>query len=317
MSAYLALRLLGLLPVLLGVSVLVFLLLHLIPGDAAQVLAGPLATPQDIERLRRELGLTQPLHMQLLLWLAHVAHGDLGRSISSGTPVLPYVLDKFKATTVLTAASLCMAVTVGVVTGVASATRRGGWVDRLTMLGALSGVSMPVFWLGIVLILVFSLRFRWLPATGMFSPGLERVEFVDLARHLVLPAATLAAASTAVITRMTRSSVLEVVGHDFVRTARAKGLSERVVVYKHTLKNALIPILSVIGVQVGYLLSGAILTETVFAWPGLGTLMVGAISTRDLPVVQGGVLLIATSFVLVNLAVDVAYGWIDPRIRYD
>jgi peptide/nickel transport system permease protein len=315
-KTYVAVRLLGFAPVLLGVSVLVFLLLHIVPGDPAQVLAGPLATPQDIARLRHDLGLTQPLHTQFLLWLGRVARGDLGRSISSGTPVLPYLLDKFKATAVLAAASLCLASVVGIVTGVASATRRGGWIDRLAMLIALVGVSMPVFWLGIVLILLFSLRFGWLPATGMFSPGLERLDPTDVARHLILPAVTLAAASTAVITRMTRSSVLEVIGQDFIRTARAKGASERRVMLGHALRNAITTVVTIVALSFGGLFSGALVTETLFAYPGMGKLIYDAVLGNDYNLALAALLLATIMTLVSNLAADIAYAAIDPRITY-
>jgi peptide/nickel transport system permease protein len=225
------------------------------------------------------------------------------------------VLERFKATILLTGTALLLSTLGGVALGIASATRANSLLDRLSAVASLFGASMPVFWLGIVLMVIFSLWLGWLPASGMYAPygggGLR-----DLLAHLVLPAVTLAAASVTIIARLTRATMLETLGQDYVRTARAKGLGERMVVWRHALKNALIPIVTVVGVQAGYLLGGAVLTETVFAWPGVGTLVVQGILARDMPLVQGGVLVIALSFVLVNLAVDTLYAWLDPRIKF-
>jgi peptide/nickel transport system permease protein len=289
--------------------------MHLSPGDPAAIMLGAQATREDIERLHRDLGLDRALPIQYAHWMGRVLHGDLGRSIPLGREVLPEVLIRFKATLILTGGALAVALAIGLPAGILSATRQYTWLDRLSMGIAVTGVSLPVFWTGIMLIIVFSLTLRWLPSSGMFSPyggGLG-----DLAWHLVLPAVTLGTASAAAIARMTRSSVLEIVRQDFVRSARAKGLDERAVVGRHVLKNALNPIVTVLGIQVGTLLGGAILTETVFSWPGLGSMMVRAIQARDYPLVQGGVLLIATTFVLVNLLVDLLYAVFDPRIRYE
>jgi peptide/nickel transport system permease protein len=313
---FLARRLLHLGPVLLGVSVIVFLVLHLAPGDPAEVMLGANANKEDLDRLRVQLGLDQPLHVQYLHWIGHVARGDLGRSLWMKRPVLGEVLERFKATLILTGTALLLSTVGGIALGIASATRANSLLDRCSAVASLFGASMPVFWLGIVLMVVFSLWLGWLPASGMYAPyggGGPR----DLLAHLILPAVTLAAASVTIIARLTRATMLETLGQDYVRTARAKGLSERPVVWRHALKNALIPIVTVVGVQAGYLLGGAVLTETVFAWPGVGTLVVQGILARDVPLVQGGVLVIALSFVLVNLAVDTLYAWLDPRIKFN
>jgi len=314
--SYLARRLLLLVPVLVGVSVVVFLVLHLSPGDPAEIMLGSQATQEDLARLRRELGLTEPLHVQYFHWVAHVVRGDLGRSLWMKRPVLDEVLNRYKATLVLTASGLLLSTLGGIALGVASAVRPHSFLDRASAVTSLFGASMPVFWLGIVLMVIFSLWLGWLPASGMWAPyggGGPR----DLLAHLVLPAVTLAAASLTIIARLTRSAMLEILSQDYIRTARAKGLVEQRVVFRHGLKNALIPIVTVVGVQAGYLLGGAVLTETVFAWPGVGLLMVQGILARDFPLVQGCVLVIALTFVLINLAVDLLYAWLDPRIQYE
>lgn len=316
MTRYLARRLLLLVPVLAGVSVVVFLVLHLSPGDPAEIMLGSQATQEDLARLRAELGLAEPLHIQYLRWMAHVARGDLGRSLWMKRPVLSEVLGRLKATLILTGTALLLSTVGGLALGIASATRPNSLLDRCSAVASLFGASMPVFWLGIVLMVAFSLWLEWLPASGMFAPY-GGGDLPDLLSHLVLPAVTLAATSITIIARLTRSTMLEVLGQDYIRTARAKGLVERRVVVRHGLKNALIPIVTVIGVQAGYLLGGAVLTETVFAWPGVGTLMVQGILARDFPLVQGCVLVIALSFVIINLLVDLLYGYLDPRIRYE
>jgi peptide/nickel transport system permease protein len=313
---YLARRLLLLVPVLAGVSVVIFMVLHLSPGDPVEIMLGSQATHEDRTRLRAELGLDQPLHEQYVRWLGHVARGDLGRSLWMKRPVLDEVLGRFQATLVLTGTALLLSSLAGVALGVASATRPNSLLDRLSAVASLFGASMPTFWLGIVLMVVFALWLGWLPASGMYA-AYGGGDLRDLLAHLVLPAVTLAAASVTIIARLTRATMLETLGQDYIRTARAKGVVERAVVLRHGLKNALIPIVTVVGVQAGYLLGGAVLTETVFAWPGVGTLMVQGILARDFPLVQGCVLVVALSFVLVNLAVDLLYAWLDPRIRYE
>jgi len=315
LPAYALRRLLLAVPVLFGVSVLVFAVLHLAPGDPAAIMLGAQSTKEDVERLRRDLGLDQPLVVQYLHWIGQVARGDLGRSIPLGRAVLPEVLLRFKATLLLTAGALVIAIFLGLVAGIVSAVKQYSWLDRMSMGVAVTGVSLPVFWTGIMLIIVFALQLRWFPSSGMSSPYGSGP--ADVLWHLVLPAVTLGTASAAALARLTRSSVLEIIRQDYVRSARAKGLAERAVIARHVLKNALNPIITVLGVQVGFLLGGAILTETVFSWPGLGSMMVRAIQARDYPLVQGGVLLIATTFVVVNLIVDLLYAVFDPRIRYD
>ncbi len=316
MRRYLARRLLLLVPVLAGVSIVIFMVLHLSPGDPVEIMLGSQATQEDRARLRGDLGLDQPLHVQYVRWLGHVVRGDLGRSLWMKRPVLAEVLGRFKATLILTGTALVLSTVVGIALGVASASRPHSVLDRTSTVASLFGASMPAFWLGIVLMVVFALHLGWLPASGMYAPY-GGGDLRDLLAHLVLPAVTLAAASVTIVARLTRAAMLETLSQDYIRTARAKGVVERRVVLRHGLKNALIPIVTVIGVQAGYLLGGAVLTETVFAWPGVGTLMVQGILARDFPLVQGCVLVVALSFVLVNLAVDLLYAWLDPRIRYE
>jgi ABC-type dipeptide/oligopeptide/nickel transport system permease component len=306
MIRYVVERVLWVFPVLLGVSLIVFLILALAPGDTARALAGTDARPEDIEVLRRQLGLDQPLPIQYLRFVERLVRFDLGRSAVTGRPVTAELIDNLGPTVQLAVAGMVLAVIVGLTLGVLSAVKRGTLLDTLFMLLALFGVSMPIFWLGLMLMLVFAVDLRWLPTTGMGGP-----------EYLVLPAVTLAGGSIAIIARLTRSSMLDVFGDDYVRTARAKGLQDRSVVLSHVLRNALIPTVTAIGLQFGYLLAGTVLTETVFARPGLGRMLIDAISLRDVSVAIGGIMLLATSFVFVNLLVDVLYVYLDPRIRYD
>ncbi|MCL6500199.1 MAG: ABC transporter permease [Firmicutes bacterium] len=306
MWRYVLKRVLLALPVLLGVSVVVFVAIRLIPGDPAQIMAGQAATEEVVRQIRQSLGLDQPLPVQYLYFLRNVVRGDLGRSLFNGAPVVEELGQRFPRTVRLALASMVVASLIGIPAGILAATRHLSWLDTLVMLVALVGVSMPVFWLGLNLILVFSVRLQWLPAFGY-----------ETWRHLLLPSVTLGAASAAIVARMTRSSMLEVLGQDYIRTARAKGLAERVVVNRHALRNALIPVVTVLGLHLGTLLSGAVLTETVFAWPGIGRLLVDAVLARDYPIIQGATLLIAATFVALNLAVDLLYGLLDPRIRYE
>lgn len=315
MSRYILQRLLGLVGVLFGVSIVLFLALHLAPGDPAQLLLGPLVRPDDLARLRQDLGLDRPLPIQYLTWLGHVLQGDLGRSIASHRPVLIEIVERFQATALLAGASLLISAVVGITVGVLAAINRGGWIDRVSMVLALISMSTPSFWLGMLFIIVFSLVLGVLPGSGMISPRGDG-GILDVLAHLILPALTLAAVPTAVISRLTRSSMLEVIGLDYVRTARGKGLSEQRLVIRHVMPNALIGVATLVGIEAGYLLAGAVLVETVFAWPGLGSLLVTSILKRDFPLVQGGVMLIALSYVLINLATDLAYAYLDPRIRY-
>ncbi len=306
MIAYILRRLLMLIPVLFGVVLVSFSLLHLVPGDPAQILAGEVATAQDIARIRAEYGLDKPLVVQFGHFVWNAARGDFGISIQSRHPVKELLLQRLTFTLQLSLASILVASTIGLLAGIISSTRQYSVFDTASMLGALFGISMPIFWLGILLILVFAVKLHWLPSGGTGS-----------LRYLVLPAIALGSASAAVIARMTRASMLEVARQDYIRTARATGYAERVVIFRHGLKNAMIPVLTVFGLEFGYMLGGAVLTETVFSLPGIGRLLVEGIFARDYPVVQGAMILVATTFVLVNLLTDVAYAFFDPRIRYE
>jgi len=315
MLRFIVARFLATIPVLIGVSLVVFLTMKIIPGDAAEVLAGPQATKEQVELIRQSLGLNRPLHVQYVTWLSRAVRGDLGRSIQLAAPVTEMVLDRLKNTLVLALASALLAVAIGVPVGILSATHQSSFVDRASVVLALFGNSMPTFWLGLVLILILSLHFRLFPSNGMYSLR-GPAGIPDLLWHLTLPALTLCDVPAAVLARLTRSSLLDALNDDHVRTARAKGLTEPRVVVHHALRNALLPVVTLMGIQVGYLLGGSILVETVFSWPGLGLQLYDAIGARDLPLVQGGVLLVATVFVFINLFVDVLYAVLDPRIRY-
>jgi peptide/nickel transport system permease protein len=308
-------RCLATIPVLIGVSMVVFFTMKIIPGDAAEVLAGPQATKEQVELIRQSLGLNRPLYVQYVTWLSRAARGDLGRSIQLAAPVTEMVRDRLKNTLVLALASGLLAVAIAVPVGILSATHQSSLVDRASVVVALFGNSMPTFWLGLVFILILSLHFRLFPSNGMYSLR-GPAGIPDLLWHLALPALTLCNVPAAVLARLTRSSLLEALNDDHVRTARAKGLTEARVVVRHALGNALLPVVTLMGMQVGYLLGGSILVETVFSWPGLGLQLYDAIGARDLPLVQGGVLLVATVFVFINLFVDVLYAVLDPRIRY-
>jgi peptide/nickel transport system permease protein len=315
MTRYVAQRVLSLFPVLLGVTLLVFLVMQLAPGDPAQIMLGPKATDTSLAQLRHELGLDQPLHVQYTRWLGRVLRGDWGRSIQLKREILPFVLDRFQNSVYLMILAVLLACSVGVPTGILSAVRQYTLSDRAAMIFVLMGFSMPIFWLGIIMQIVFGLKLGILPVSGMQSPG--QTGFFDLLKHLILPAIALATGATAIIARMTRSSMLEVIRQDYIRTARAKGLNERLTISRHAIKNALIPVVTVVGLQVGYLLGGDILIEIVFSYPGVGLAMVNGILARDFPLVQGAILMVASSYVLVNLAVDIAYAYLDPRIRYE
>jgi len=296
-------RLLLAVPVLLGVVFVVMLTVDLLPGDAVSLMLGEHATPQAVAALRDHLGLDKPLATRYVQYVGRLLTGDLGRSIQQNRPVAAELADAWPATLELTVAALVLAAFFGVGAGVVSAVWPSSFFDTLARLGSLFGLSLPVFWTGLVLIVIFAWWLPWLPVGGTGSPS-----------HLVLPAVALALPSTAMIARMTRSSVLEVLREDYVRTARAKGVRERWVVTKHALRNAAIPVLTLLGLQAGQLVGGAVLTETVFAWPGLGRLMVKAIFARDYVLLQGAVLVFSLAFVLVNLIVDLSYGALDPRV---
>ena len=306
MSRYVVQRLLWIVPVVVGVSLIVFSIMKMVPGDVAQVIAGLDGTAEDVELIRRDLGLDRPPYEQYLTFLWRSLQGDFGRSAVTKRPVVEEIGSRIWPTAELAIAAFAVSIVVGLIAGIVSATKRYTIWDNLATLVALIGVSMPVFWLGLMLMLLFSVTLGWLPSSGAGTPA-----------QLVLPALALGSASTAIIARQTRSGLLEVLGQDYVRTARAKGLTERVVLVRHALKNALIPTITVAGLQVGYLMGGAVLAETVFARPGLGRLLVDSIARRDIPVVQTTIMLLSVTFVLVNLAVDLLYVKLDPRIQYD
>ena len=306
MIRFLLSRLLSAVPVVLGVALLVFLLLHLVPGDPVELMLGDSARPADREALRHALGLDRPLSVQLLNWFSGLARLDLGESLFSHRPVVEILRERLPATLELAAAALGLGLTIALPLGVMAARYRDRPADTAAMSFSLLGVSMPNFWLGPLLILLFSLWLGWTPVSGRSGPA-----------SLILPAITLGTALAAVLARMVRSSLLEVQGEDFIRTGRAKGLSEGAVLWRHALRNAWLPILTLIGLQLGNLLGGAVITETVFDWPGLGSLLVEAIQKRDYPLVQGCVLLVSLGYVLVNTLTDLVYAWVDPRIRID
>ena len=305
MLNYVTRRLVAAVPTLLGVSVVVFMMVRLLPGDPARIVAGLLATESDVEHIRHQLGLDQPAPVQYAAFLSRLLHFDLGTSVRSGQPVTSEVLARLPWTVELAVTSIAVAAAVGIGGGMLAALYHNQKLDALISAVMLFGISMPVYWFGLMLIVVFAITLKWLPAAGSQDPG-----------AWILPTLTLAAFSVALIARMTRSAMLDVMRTNYVRTARAKGLLERAIVYGHALRNALLPIVTVVGHQFGTLLGGAVLTETVFGWPGMGQLLVDALFARDYPVVQGIVLTFSALFILVNLAVDVLYGVIDPRIHY-
>jgi peptide/nickel transport system permease protein/oligopeptide transport system permease protein len=306
MLSFIARRLLLAIPTLFGVLVVVFLLLYIAPGDPVMEMVGERADAETIARLRAELRLDDPVPVQFAHYAGGVLTGDLGTSYITGRPITRDILERFPKTLQLATAAMLLAASLGITIGVLSARRPGSAFDRLAMAGAYLGISFPVYWVGLILILVFAVTLRWLPPSGF-----GRVEY------LILPALALGTRSIAFLARMTRSAMLEVLGSDFVRTARAKGLRERVVLARHALRNALIPIITVLGLDFGYYLTGSILTETIFSWPGIGRYVVNAIARRDLPAIQGSVLFLSVVFVLVNLATDLLYAKADPRVRYD
>lgn len=307
MTQYLVQRLILVVPVLLGVSVAVFLMLHLLPGDPAlAMLAGQSGiTPEDVDRVRRQLGLDQPVPVQYFNYIGRVLHGDFGESVHSHRPVLEMIAEQAGSTVQLAFAAMIIAVTLGVTLGTISALRQNTWVDTLSMLVALFGVSMPSFWFGLILIYIFSLRLGWFPVTG--EGGWQR---------LVLPAVALGMDFSAITARLVRANLLEVLRQEYILTARSKGIRDRVVVTRHALRNAMIPVLTIIGLQLGNLLGGAVVIETVFAREGIGRLAVTAILSKDFPLVQGIVLVAAVVYVSINLLIDLSYAMLDPRIRY-
>jgi peptide/nickel transport system permease protein len=331
MLAYFIRRLLILIPTLLGVSIIVFLMLRFTPGDPAELLLGERATDEALAQIREHLGLNEPLYVQYGLFLKRLMKGDLGETIWSRQKVWIEVKERFPATIELSVAALLISCFFGILFGIISATRQYSIFDYLSMLGALIGVSMPIFWLGLVFMLIFSVNLGWLPLSGRLSIDVDIevitnfyildavltrnwVALKDALWHIIMPAVTLSTIPTAIVARMTRSSMLEVLRQDYIKTAKAKGLSRFMVTFKHALRNALIPVVTTIGLQFGVALGGAILTETIFAWPGVGKWMFDAVMKRDYMVIQGGTLVIAAVFVVINLAVDMLYAVINPRI---
>ena len=304
MHKFILKRLMLLIPVLLGVSLLVFAIMSFTPGDPAQLILGENAPAESVAELREDMGLNDPFILRYARFVGNALTGDLGQSYTSGRDVFDEIFSRFPNTLVLATLGVIIAVLIGIPVGIISATRQYSMIDSGSMIFALLGVSMPNFWLGLMMILVFAVNLGWVPSGG----------YSDWS-SLILPAITLGTGSAAIITRMTRSSMLEVIRQDYIRTARAKGVSEQVVINQHALKNALIPVITVIGLQFGALLGGAVLTETVFSWPGVGRMMVDAIRQKDAPTVLGTVVFLATTFSLVNLLVDLLYGFIDPRIK--
>jgi len=334
MGRYIIRRLFQLIPVLLGISLLVFAFLHLIPGDPAVTMLGDRATPDAVAKLRERMGLNAPLPLQYLSFLGNLLSFDLGTSIFTGVPILDEIRLRWPATFELSVVAMLIALLLGIPAGVIAAVKKNSWIDNLTMSGSLLGVSMPVYWLGLLLIYLFAVNLQWLPPSGRtaisgisFEPitGFFIVDTIlrgdfkalgDVIAHLVLPAVTLSTIPLAIIARITRSAMLEVLSQDYIRTARSKGLKEFVVIGKHALKNAMLPVVTIVGLEFGTLLGGAILTETIFSWPGIGSWIYGGILQRDYPVVQGGVVFVAFVFVLINLLVDLSYALLDPRIQY-
>jgi len=327
-------RLFHLIFILIGVSILVFLMLRLIPGDPAHLLLGEFASPSEVTRIREKLGLDRSYFYQYFIYIRNLLSGDMGMSIRSGAPIFEEVLVRFLATVELSIAAILISSIIGIMAGVISAVRKYSLFDYVSMVMALVGISMPIFWLGLMLMYFFSVKLGILPMMGRFTMGLDYSSITGLVildslfrgdlnlffnslKHLILPAFTLATIPMAIIARMTRSSMLEVISKDYIRTARAKGLSQKTVVFKHALKNAFLPIVTVIGLNFGLLLGGAVLTETIFSWPGLGRYVVDSLLARDYPAVQGCLLLFAVIMVITNLVVDMIYFYIDPRLRVD
>ncbi|OQY04157.1 MAG: peptide ABC transporter permease [Desulfobacteraceae bacterium 4572_123] len=331
MLAYIIRRIFILVPTLFGVSLIVFTMLHLTPGDPAELLLGERATEESLHALRDHLGLNEPLYVQYGMFLKRLIKGDLGETIRTRQKVWTEIKQRFPATMELSFVALMISCVLGIFLGIISATKQYSIFDYLSMVGALIGVSMPIFWLGLVFMLVFSLNLGWLPISGRLSIDVDLsvitnfyifdailtrnwIAFKDAIWHIIMPAVTLSTIPTAIVARMTRSAMLEVLRQDYIKTAKAKGLSQFKVVYKHALRNAMIPVITTIGLQFGVLLCGAILTETIFAWPGMGKWMYDAVMQRDYMVIQGGTLFISTLFILINLVVDLLYAVINPRI---
>ncbi|MCK8815798.1 ABC transporter permease [Natroniella sulfidigena] len=294
-------------PILIGIATITFLLNFVfVPGDPVRIAMGTNADPDTMETIREEMGLNDPLIMQYGRFIGNAARGDLGISYTTRRPVMDMILSRLPATAMLATSAMAIAIIMGVTAGIVSAVKPYSFWDYIFMSGAMVGVSMPVYWLGLVLIVIFAVNFNLLPVGGYGSY-----------RHLILPAIALGSRQAAYIARMTRSSMLEIINKDYIKTARAKGLAEKIVIIKHALRNAMIPVITVIGTQLGYLLGGTVLTEVTFSWPGIGRMAIDAVFRRDFPLIQGTVLFLAAVFIIVNLLVDLSYGVLDPRIRYD
>jgi peptide/nickel transport system permease protein len=314
MIAYIIKRFLSAIPVLLGISVIVFIIMALIPGDPATAILGSFATPENVEKLNRDLGLDKPMIQRYFIWLGNMLQGDFGRSFSLNKDVLDEISERFGATLVLAGVSFVLCSILGVVAGVLSASRQFGITDKLITLSVLIGISIPSFFLGMMMILFFSVQLRWFPVSGMW-PIYGARDLSALLSHLFLPALALSVVATGVIARLSRSAMLEVLRQDFIRTARAKGLSEARVIWRHALKAAMVSVIPVLGVQAGFVLSGAVYIEMVFQWPGVGRMLVEAILKRDILLVQGGVVFVAACYVMFNIVVDIIQSVLDPRIK--
>ncbi len=350
MGRYILRRLISVIPTLIGVTLVIFLFQRLIPGDPAVAMLGEHATAENVARIREQLGLDKPAFLdrdalaegdlpgffdsQYVSYFGRLLHFDLGNSIHRRIPIAETLKERFPATVELALLAMGLSLIIGIPIGILSAARRNSILDGTTMVGSLVGVSVPIFWLGIMEIMLFAVILKWLPSGGRLSSGIEIepitnlflldslltgnwVGFTDALKHIIMPAVSLATIPTAIITRMTRSSMLDVLQEDYIRTASAKGLSEKVVLFRHALKNAFLPVITIIGIQAGSLLAGAVLTETIFSWPGIGKWVYDSILGRDYPIVQGVTLLIAIIFMLVNLLVDLSYAVLDPRISYE
>lgn len=306
MLKYFIRRILSIIPILVVISIFVFLFVHLIPGDPARLVAGQDATADDVKIVREELGLDRPLHEQYFTFMGDLSRGDLGKSLKTKKPVIEEIGSRFMPTMTLTLFSMAWAVVFGLIIGVISATNHNKWPDYIGMIIAVSGLSLPSFWLGLMLIQLFSVKLGWFPTGGYGTFA-----------HYILPSMTLGAAVAAVITRFTRSSFLEIMKEDYIRTARAKGLKEKIVVWKHAMRNALLPVITMIGLRFGFLLGGSIVVETVFSWPGMGRLLIDSVKFRDYPVIQAEILLFSLQFIIINLIVDLLYALMNPEIKYE
>ncbi|WP_170608703.1 ABC transporter permease [Ruegeria arenilitoris] len=314
MGGYILKRLISAVPVLLGITIIVFLIMSLIPGDPATAILGSYATPENVEKLNRDLGLDKPMVQRYFIWLGNMLTGDFGRSFSLNRPVIDEVLERFNATLILAGTAFLLCSVLGILAGVISAARQYGLADKAITFIVLIGISVPSFFLGMMMILLFAVNLRWLPVSGMYAIY-GGGDLPDLLKHLTMPALALAAVATGVIARLARSAMLEVLRQDFIRTARAKGVPERQVIMGHALRAAMVSIIPVLGIQAGFVLSGAVYIEIVFQWPGVGRMLVDAILKRDLLLVQGGVVFVAACYVMFNIAVDVAQSLLDPRIK--